>query len=440
MDYRRSFVTRLAFAAASLALSTACATDAPTEPLSESPLFVTAPTTAKPSDALVHSIGINVHLSYFQSPYGTGFQSIIKPKLQALGVRHLRDVGSVTSNNGWMGKVYGHAKELGQMGMKFNYVMRPGESGSYTNVDHFTRLMTYVAPFVENFEGLNEHDLTGRANWAGEVRTFQQALWAKVKNDPRTVNMPVFGPSMGRPGNAALVGDVSGYMNYSSIHPYPGGDTPSASLAYHRTLLQPLSKSRGFVATESGYHTLTSWTGSHAAVTEQAQGRYVPRLVMEFFDAGLPRTYLYELIDQGTGPATREDHFGLLRNDGSEKPAFRGLANLIALLKDQGPSFTPGTLSYSITGDTLGIKRVLLQKRDGRFYLAIWSQGAIYDLSAKADLPGLARHVTLQFDTQVAKVQQFLPNSGTAPITSATRVSAVNLAVDDRVLLVEITR
>ncbi|HWA15492.1 MAG TPA: hypothetical protein VG817_03610 [Gemmatimonadales bacterium] len=439
MGYRCSLVRSLPAASAILVV-TACATEAPTEAFLESPVFVSTPTVAKQADALVHSIGVNVHLNYFQTPYGTGFSTIIKPKLQALGVRHLRENGVVSSNDAWMNTVYGRARELGQLGMKFNFVMRPGEGGSYTNVDHFNRLMNWVAPFVENFEGLNEHDLTGRANWATEVRTFQQALWSKVKNDPRTVNMPVFGPSMGRPGNAALVGDISAYMNYSAIHPYPGGGVPTASLAYHRQYLQPLSKSRGFVATESGYHTALGWDGSHPGVTESAQGRYVPRLTLEFFDAGIPRTYMYELIDQGTSTTHREDHFGLLRNDGSEKPAYRALANMIAILKDQGPNFTPGSLAFSLSGDTIGVKRVLLQKRDGRFYLALWSTGSSYDLTAKADLPLVTRGVTVQFDAPVTKVQQFLPNLGIAPFSTTTNTTAVTAVVDDRLLLIEITR
>lgn len=418
----------------------ACDGAQPTEPFSESPAFLSAPVTAKSADAVVNSIGVNVHISYFQSPYGTGFNTIIKPRLQALGVRHLRDLGSVTSNDGWMNTVYGRMRELGQMGMRFNFVMRAGESGSYTNVDHFDRLMTYVAPFVENFEGLNEHDLTGRANWASEARTFQQALWNKVKNDPRTVNMPVFGPSLGRPANAPLVGDLSAHFNYGTIHPYPGNGVPSSMLAYYRTNMQPMSKSRAFVATESGYHTLTSWTGAHAPVTEQAMARYIPRLYLEYFDAGIPRTYLYELIDQGTSPTTREDHFGLLRNDGSEKPAYRALANMIAVLKDPGPGFTAGSLAYTISGDTLGVKRALLQKRDGRFYLALWTAGSSYDVALKADLPLVARGITVKFDAPVAKVQQYRPNVGTAPTGTVTNVSTVNLSVDDRVLLLEITR
>lgn len=440
MGYRRSLRHRSLAAVCALPVVWACADKTPTEPFAESPLFVTSPTAAKSADALVNSIGVNIHLSYFQTPYGTAFSTVIKPKLQGLGVRHLRENGTVSSNDAWMNTVYGRAKELGQLGMRFNFVMRASESGSYTNVDHFTRLMTWVAPFAENFEGLNEHDLSGRANWSSEVRTFQQALWAKVKGDPRTVNMPVFGPSMGRPANAALVGDISGYMNYSAIHPYPGGGVPTASLAYHRTYLQPLSRSRGFVATESGYHTALSWDGSHPPVTEAAQARYVPRLSLEFYDAGLPRTYLYELIDQGTSLTHREDHFGLLRNDGSEKPAYRALANMIAILKDPGTAFTPGSLAFTVTGDTIGIRRMLLQKRDGRFYLALWSVGSSYDLTAKADLPLVSRNITVQFDSSMAKVQQYLPNVSTVATSTMANTAAVSLAVDDRVLLLEITR
>ena len=96
------------------------------------------------------------------------------------------------------------------------------------------------------------------------------------------------------------------------------------------------------MATESGYHTALSWDGSHPAVTESAQARYIPRLSLEFYEAGLPRTYMYELIDQGTSLTHREDHFGLLRNDGTEKPAFRALASMIAILKDPGSTFTTG--------------------------------------------------------------------------------------------------
>ena len=41
-----------------------------------------------------------------------------------------------------------------------------------------------------------------------------------------------------------------------------------------------------------------------------------------------------------------EGAFGLLRNDVSEKPAFRAVKNLITILSDKGPDFEVGSMNY----------------------------------------------------------------------------------------------
>lgn len=435
-------IIRKTAALSSIMLLGACQQESPTGPLStvEKTASLSAPVAAKSADGLVNSIGINTHLSYFQSPYGTGFSSIVKPRLVALGVRHLREDGIVHSDNGWMSLVYGRMKELSQSGMRFTLVMQPNASGNYGTLDYWDRLMSYAAPVVENFSGLNEHDLSGRANWPAEVRSFQQALWSKVKGDPRTKNMPVFGPSLGRPGNAPLVGDISGLLDYSAINPYSGGAVPNATLDYHRGKLQPMTRSRAFVATETGYHTATSWTGAHPAVSEAAQARYSPRLVFEFYQAGVARTYFYELIDQGTALDHREQKFGLLRYDGSEKPAYRALLNLIGALKDPGPSFTTTPLPFTISGDTQGLQKMLLQKRDGRYYLVLWTTASSFNLTARSDITPVGHRVTVQFDTPMRKVQYYRPNERPGPYNAVANVSSATLTVDDRILMMEITR
>ncbi len=441
MAHRFSFTAK-SVAVSGMLLLAACAEEAPTESALavDAVSSASAPVAAKRADEIVNSIGVNTHLSYFQSPYGKGFHSIVKPRLVALGVRHLRDEGAVVSDNGWMNLYYGRMKELSASGMRFALTLKPNSSGNYSNLDHWTRLMSYAAPVVENFSGLNEHDLSGRPNWPAEVRAFQQALWNKARSDSRTKNMPVFGPSLGRPGNAPLVGDISGYLNYSAINPYPGGAIPDASLDYHRTKLQPMTRTRPFVATETGYHTATSWTGAHPPVSEAAQGRYTPRLVFEFFQAGVPRTYMYELIDQGTSLSVREQRFGLLRYDGSEKPAYRALLNLVSALKDPGPSFTTTPLPFTISGDTQGLQKMLLQKRDGRYYLALWTSASSYNLTALSDIGPVGRRVTVRFDTPMRKVQYYRPNERPGPYNGVTNVSSASLTVDDRILLMEITR
>lgn len=443
LDLNLTTRTLRPLAVLSLLFGAACATDAPTAPLAvENRDALVAPALpARSADAVVHSMGLNVHLSYFRTAYGTGWSTIIKPRLAALGIRHLRDAGTVVTDNSWMTLVYGRMKELLPLGIRFNLIMRPADgSTSYTQIDHFPRLLSYALPVIENFEGLNEHDISGRANWAGEVRTFQQALWATAKADSRTSGITIFGPSLGRPGNSPLVGDLSGSFNYGSLHPYPGGGAPSSLLSYHMLNSRPMTASKRFVVTESGYHTALSWTGSHPPVSEQAMARYIPRLYLEYFNADIPRTYLYELIDEGTSASEREQSFGLLRADGSEKPAFRALANLIALLKDQGPAFTPGSFAYALSGDTIGVKRVLLQKRDGRFYLALWHASSSYDVSAQADLTMIPRPLVITFNAPVARVRHYWPTASVTPSATSVNSSSVSVNVKDQVLLLEITR
>jgi hypothetical protein len=427
---------------AALLLAACGETESPTEAVTvpESQSFVSAPVAAKSADGVVNSIGINTHLSYFQTAYGTGFNTIVKPRLIALGLRHLRDDGLVHSDAGWMNLVYGRMKELGKSGMRFALVMQPNADGTFNSVNDFAPLMNYAGTVVENFTGLNEHDLSGRPNWAAETKAFQQALYSKVKSDPRTRNMPVFGPSLGRPGNAPLVGNISAYLDYSAINPYSGGNVPLAQLDYHRTKLQPMTPSRGFVATETGYHTATAWTGGHPPVTEAVQARYTPRQVLEFYNAGIPRTYLYELIDQGTALNVREQKFGLLRADGSEKPAYRALLNLVAILKDPGPSFTTTPLPFTITGNTIGLQKMLLQKRDGRYYLALWTSASVFNVTSLSAITPVEQRITLTFDTPMRKVQFYRPNERPSGYNGVANTRAVSMSVDDRILLVEITK
>ena len=135
------------------------------------------------------------------------------------------------------------------------------------------------------------------------------------------------------------------------------------------------------VVTESGYHTATLWGGEHPPVSEAAMGRYVPRLFLDYFNAGFAKSYLYELVDEGASMSSREEAFGLVRADGTPKPAYTSLQNLIAVLSDPGPAFTPGSLSLALTGDTTNVRRLLLQKRNGRFFLVLWHDAYSYTVA-----------------------------------------------------------
>lgn len=398
--------------------------------------------TAQSADAFVETIGLNTRLTNVGTVYGR-FTDIIKPRLAELGVRHLRDGGHTKINDGWMNTVYGRMRELGALGIKFDLVMFPAEGApDSSSIYQWDRFLSYAGPVAENFEGLNEWDLRGRSpEWATKVAGYQQALWARVKNDPRIAGRPLFGPSMGLSPNARYVANLSAWLNYGNLHAYPGGNPPSRFLAYNTEWMQPMSPGRRFVVTETGYHNALQWTLDHPAVSEYAASHYVGRLFLEYFAAGYPRTYLQELIDAGPDNLTnRESSFGLLRNDGTPKPAYTALKNMITLLKDKGPGFVPGSLSYTLSGDQTNLKTLLLQKRNGTFYLAMWQAGPAYDLATKKDIVQALRGVTITFPAPVTQTQQFTPLTSTAPFARKTNPTAIFVGVPDHPIFVEIVK
>ena len=79
------------------------------------------------------------------------------------------------------------------------------------------------------------------------------------------------------------------------------------------------------MATETGYHTLAR--PGRAGVSEAAAAIYIPRLLLNNFAAGVKRTFLYELLDEGMSPHDNEQHWGLVRYDGAPKPAYHTLSN-----------------------------------------------------------------------------------------------------------------
>ena len=121
-------------------------------------------------------------------------------------------------------------------------------------------------------------------------------------------------------------------------------------------------------STECGYNT---YLPEGRGLPEGIQAKYLPRTFAEFFRRGIYRSFRYELVDQGTG-GNAEQLFGMLRNDLSRKPAFNAVRDLIGLLADPGPTFATTDLDYTLEGDTKDVRQVLLQKRDGSYYLMLW--------------------------------------------------------------------
>jgi hypothetical protein len=96
---------------------------------------------------------------------------------------------------------------------------------------------------------------------------------------------------------------------------------------------------------------------------------------------GIKRSYLYELLDDSdqSGP---EAAFGLIRSDGSQKPAYFALKNLMALLGNQSAVISP--LNYTLSGPN--VTQLLVQQTNGSWLLILWQEVSCYDLQARKEI------------------------------------------------------
>lgn len=417
---------------------------------------------ARPADDFVDSVGVNTHLHYTGTPYDSAFDRLIRPKLLALGVRHVRD-GAYTYAGAGPSTTYNQrCRSLAAAGIRFDLVTTfRTQSSAATDYGQLGAVASWCANAVESFEGVNEPDHqglpAGSPSWQTQTIANQKAVYAAVRSNPALSNVAVLGPSISV--SPTDVGDLSAFMDYGNWHPYPGGNCPGCADVYGQTLETFLpryrapSGARPMIATETGYHNaIKAGAPSQRAVSERAAGRYMPRLLFTQFNRGFVRSYIYELIDERPDPGktAMDANFGLLRNDGSEKPAYRAVAGILGLLRDPGQPFVPGALTYSLSGQTATVQHTLLQKRDGTFFLALWQERSSYDTGARANAPddvaargdrGVSDQlVRVSVQTPVARARVFrLDDAGTlTSAPAALTAGKLDLAVPDRVTVVEL--
>jgi hypothetical protein len=254
----------------------------------------------------------------------------------------------------------------------------------------------------------------------------------------------VLGPSFISREGQEQFGDASRWLDQGNFHPYPGGGAPDREAhlddELRRTTLN--SGSKPVQATETGYHNAVEVPPAfdHRPASEEAAGVYMPRLFLDYFRRGVVRTYAYELLDEFPDPDRRngEANFGLLRYDLSEKPAFASLERLIALLSDPGPRFAPRRLDYQLGGAPPGLRRVLLQKRDGSFYLALWLPDSVWDEDRLAPLHPGGADVRLTLPGEARSIAVYRPNESGRRLAGRSDIRSLRLRVSPSVTVVRI--
>jgi hypothetical protein len=385
----------------------------------------------------VNSIGVNTHLNYFDRAYGN-FQ-LVERELQAIGIRHLRD-GVHLQNSDYNHAVYGRWAELGRLGIRFDAVLDPRSNLGPLSGSKLEEVNDLAGGSIESFEGPNELDISGISDWGSVDRTYQAEIYGATKSMLHAGSIQVIGPSMASASNGSTVGDISESMDYGNLHPYPAAKMPSVILPNQLELAREISSNKKIVITESGYHNAFNDHHDQPAISENAAAKYIPRLFLENFAHGIVRTYLYELLDELPNPGLTDLqlHWGLIRSDGSEKPAFTAMKNLIDELSDSGDVNNPQSLRYSLSGGNGQLHHLLLEKSNGQFFLVLWQEIPSYDYEKQRDIANPPQPVTLTLDQSAKGIITYEPALQAQQLHAYAETKSISLEVPDHPLVVEI--
>ncbi len=436
-------------------------------------LLATAQAAGPPPDpaldatAFVDSVGVNVHFSYDDGPYAK--REAIAKLVRTLGLRHLRD--GLTAGREDICRA---DRGLAASGVRFTYITQAHPSSQ--------RLVAWadcVGDAIEAYEGINEFDISHPASetdWVATLRSSQRELYAEIKSTPALAHLTVIGPSLTSTAARRAAGDLAASLDEGNTHDYFGGHEPGTggwglngfgSIAFNLASARLTSGDKPVVATETGYAT----PPSPSSVDDATQAAYVPRLFLVQYAAGIPRTFEYELVDEGGPPFGT---YGLVRHDLTPKPAFRALASLLhELSAAPTQSGKPPTLSgmpptqsgmpstqsgkpaaqsgtrvaeagarqfpLDISAAAADVRHMLFARADGAFVLVVWRETAAWDPKAQRpiDVPEVAVTVRASDPHYRARVIALDADGNLVAEPHARRAGALTLQAGARVSFVE---
>lgn len=319
------------------------------------------------AESFVNSVGVNVHLHFFDTNYVKKYEAF-RSLLIASHIRHIRDGLIDTSWNGY----YDHLSDLASHGIRADLITAVGQSPAVIEA-----YPERVHPStIEAIEGPNEYN-TSKGDWAPALIAFQKMLYQTVSASANYGGVTVVGPSLTTAEAYAAAGDLSAFLDAGNSHPYPAGHEPAThgfgfgglstygSLDWNLRAARATSGSKPIYVTETGY-------GDAGVVPEgvspAVKARYILRLFLETWNAGVARTYLYQFLDAGNDGY---GSYGIVDAAMHPKPAYTALKNLLGALSDPAPPRSLRPVDYAITGPDR-LHHALLERHDGSYALLLW--------------------------------------------------------------------
>jgi hypothetical protein len=392
---------------------------------------------AAQADAFVDSIGVQTHISYVDTAYGNW--GGVLDGLKSLGVRHIRDGLPVTNT------FVSDFQQLNAAGIRCTCGFGLPNSLTPSLISSFVQQIQNA----EALEAPNECDAGSNCGGGGSTGIANVlAFLPLLRLSSAATNLPVIGPSYQTQEGYASSGNISSQINYNNLHVYFGGRNPGStgwggsdpqgdlygSFDYWMDQGNLDAPGVADVVTETGYQAYPSTTTA-GTIPESVEASYTPRTLLVAYNKGIRRTFLYELVDESA-----DTGYGLLANDFTPKPAYTALKNLISTLQDPGAGFTPGSLNYSISGNTNTLNHLLLQKRDGSYWLVLWLEQSSYDSINMVPVTVTPQNMTLSIGAgmKFGNFVQFDTNGNATPTALNGSAYSTPLTISDQVSIVEI--
>jgi hypothetical protein len=396
---------------------------------------------AMPADAFIDTLGVGIHLTYMDTAYADVRN--VYDDLKWLGIHHVRDYPPGDK------PPFSTYVFLAQLGIKFNVLTNPDFAWS---IGAAARLNAAVPGSVVALEGSNEidnwpvsyHGLTGAA--AGLAQ--QREIYERVRATPKLAGVSVYDLTG---FDTRKVESRAGSANYANQHVYPqNGEQPTYNSNGDRWMPAAIDAVKKYqlpmVITEFGYFSMPQSGWYMIGVDEPTQAKGILNGYMDAAAAGVKRTYVYELLDQKPDPQNKsgEMHFGLFRIDNSPKPVAHAIRNLTSVLnagktRRANTAAARGTLAYTLSDMPVSANSLLLQKKDGRFVLALWNETPIWDRAIGKPVVSPPARVGVDFGMKASRVDLYDPLVSATPSASHRDVSQLSVEVPDHVILLEIT-
>ncbi len=375
------------------------------------------PEKARPCDSFVETIGVG---SRFDWMFGEGKIETVRRALRASRIRYIR-TGALPEGADPIKYTEAMRNVTRELGIKV--CLNIGWDPRANSENAIARWTQAPSP-VYALEGANES--FERPGWGSKEWDDSLALQRFIWQAGRRKNLDIYSWTLGGPAGYywGMPREADKYATHANVHPYhwyanPGGrgntkmnglwqntETPenAGTIAAARNAWMK-NPAKPFVSTEFGWG-LDTLPGNYVGVSEEVQAKYLARGLLENFNAGMERGFIYSLFPHN-------DDFGIARANGTLRPSGQAIADLIFLTGEPGSaSIATTSLDYSLRVDS-GLKTMdnhdlrddeihhtLLQKKNRRFLLILWAdkdsqKGDAKPENATLTLPAGAKSVRI---------------------------------------------